>query len=66
MKLHQAQEIDFEELEKSRSYRLFKRAVKSDKTLYAYRFSLRAFLRYTNLSSYDEIIALPSDKIQEI
>lgn len=66
MKLQPAKEIDFEELEKSRSYRLFKRAVKSDKTLYAYRFSLRAFLRYTNLSSYDEIVALPSDKIQEI
>jgi len=66
MKLTPAKEIDFAELDKSRSYTLFRRAVKSEKTLYAYKHSLREFLKYTNLSSYDEIIKLPTDRVQEI
>lgn len=40
-------EIDFAELEKSRSFRMFSQAVKSDKTFYSYRYALREFLKYS-------------------
>lgn len=39
-------ELNFDELENCRSYKLFKMAIKSPKTLYQYRFPLREFFKY--------------------
>jgi integrase/recombinase XerD len=50
-----AKEITFADLEKSRSFRMFRQAIKSDKTFYSYRCTLREFLKYANFSSFDEI-----------
>ena len=52
------------ELEECRSYKIFKKAVKNEKTLHIYNYSLKEFLRYTNFTNYDQVCQ--SDKIQEI
>ena len=51
-------------LEECRSYKIFKKAVKNEKTLRIYNYALKEFLRYTNFKNYDEVCK--SDKIQEI
>jgi integrase/recombinase XerD len=62
--MQKQKEIDFKELEKNRSYKLLARAVQNKITLTQYNYYLREFLRYSNLSSYDELCK--SSKIQEL
>lgn len=64
--LRSLKEISFEGLEQGRSYKLFKMAIKSPKTLYQYRFPLREFFKYTHLASFDELAGLDTDKIQNL
>lgn len=59
-------QIDFKELEASRSYKLFKGAIHSTKTLYQYNFPLREFFKYAHISSYDELAAIETNKIQNL
>src|SRR5438309_11690452 len=59
-------EHNFDELENCRSYKLFKMAIKSSKTLYQYRFPFREFFKYTHLISFDELTHLDTNKIQNL
>jgi integrase/recombinase XerD len=52
------------ELEECRSYKIFKKAIKNEKTLKNYNYSLKEFLKYTNFANYDQVCA--SNKIQEM
>lgn len=61
IELKQQKEV---KLEECRSYKIFKKAVKNQRTLDNYNYSLKEFLRYTNFTNYDEVCQ--SDKIQEI
>ncbi|MGI0094586.1 MAG: tyrosine-type recombinase/integrase, partial [Nitrosotalea sp.] len=61
-----AQKLDFVGLEQNRSYRLFVKAIKNEHTLKTYKYHLKNFLRYTNLPSYDAIIQIGTDRIQEL
>jgi len=59
MKLKPVTTIDFKELDKSRSYKMFKQAVKSEKTLYAYKHSLTEFFRYANFQAMTKVWRCP-------
>jgi hypothetical protein len=64
--VEQEKELDFVKLEQSRSYKIYSRAVKNPVTLKQYNYYLREFLKYAHFTSYDEIVACKTDKIQEL
>ena len=64
--LNPLKELNFDELENCRSYKLFKMAIKSPNTLYQYRFSLREFFKYAHLTSFDELTQIDTNKIQNL
>ena len=54
------------EAEKGRSFRIYEATIKSEATKISYSYSLFEFIKFVNMQSYDDVINLETNTIQEL
>ena len=58
--------LEKSEAEKGRSFRIYEATIKSKATKVSYGYSLFEFIKFVNIQSYDDMINLETNKVQEL